>query len=109
MILITHMLLAAATAKLIENPILAIILAFLSHYLLDFIPHAEYNHKKIKYIFIDFFLGLIIIFILAKNPFITYACMFFALIPDGFTLLDIISNRKNFVWHDNFQDRKSVV
>jgi len=106
MILIAHMLAGAALASKINTVWLVVLLAFLSHYLLDFLPHIEYSNKKVKYIFLDFVSGLILIYIFSTNTPIIYICTFFDLIQDGFTLLDMLSNRKNFPIHDNFHRKK---
>ena len=39
MLTTTHLLAGAVIGKYFQNPILIIILAFVSHYILDFIPH----------------------------------------------------------------------
>ncbi len=48
MVLTSHILAGAAIATRINNPILGFVLAFLSHYFLDFIPHREYLIKNVK-------------------------------------------------------------
>lgn len=46
MILTPHILTGALIGMKLENPILGSLFAFLSHYLLDAIPHWEYNFIK---------------------------------------------------------------
>ena len=86
MILLIHLLLGALIGQKITNPILAIVLAFLSHYLLDLLPHVEYGIKNIEEerwkrafpefvrVFFDFCAGIFLI-----------------LIVTGFFVLDFIS------------------
>lgn len=108
MILLVHMLLGAAIALHIKNPILAIILAFLSHYFLDLFPHNEYNINNIsekrwkktlpefQKVFLDFLIGILLILLFSNNGLIIYICAFFAILPDGLSLL----------WHSNFHQDK---
>jgi len=75
MILLVHLLFGALIGQKILNPVLAIVLAFLSHYFLDFFPHIEYSIKNISEkrwkkslpdflkIFLDLAAGIILIFI----------------------------------------------
>ncbi|MGA2418153.1 MAG: hypothetical protein ABSF55_02860 [Candidatus Staskawiczbacteria bacterium] len=112
MILLVHLLLGALIGKEINNPILAIILAFLSHYLLDFLPHTEYDienitkrqwRKAVSQIIkalLDFCSGIMLIF-LFSNPAlpagrqaIIYVCAFFAILPDGLSFLSSFSKNK---------------
>jgi len=99
MILLVHLLFGAAIGASIKNIILAIILAFLSHYFLDLLPHAEYSVGSIRKsrwnralpellkILLDFSLGIVLIFIFSKNYPIIYICAFFAILPDGFSVI----------------------
>lgn len=124
MILFVHMLMGAAIGSLIKNPFLAIILAFLSHYILDLFPHIEYNIENIKKevwkkaapdfarVFFDFLLGLILIYLLAghkilSDPIILTAA-FFAVIPDGFTFLAYFLPKNRFLKFHNFLHRKKI-
>lgn len=48
MILTTHMLAGGAIGRLVpQNPFLAFILGFLSHFVLDAIPHSQYELKSL--------------------------------------------------------------
>lgn len=99
MILLVHLLFGAATGSTIKNIPLAIILAFLSHYFLDLIPHIEYNIENVEKkqwramlpnifkISLDFCLGILLILIFSKNQPIIYICGFVAAIPDCLTAL----------------------
>ncbi len=103
MLLAVHMLVGAAIGYKIHNYWLVFILSFLSHFVLDAIPHREYkidsliekrvNRKSIFdlfQVFLDFTIGLaIILLFVEKSPYLTYALlgMFAAMIPDGINFL----------------------
>ncbi len=118
MILLVHMLFGVAVASKIQNPFFAIILAFLSHYLLDAIPHVEYSIKKIKSnkfkeawpdllkILIDLFLGSLLVWLLSGREFIAFIIAFFAIIPDGLTVLEFIFPNKILKAHSNIHREK---
>jgi hypothetical protein len=106
MILFIHLLFGAAIGSIIKNVPIAVILAFLGHYLLDFIPHVEYGIENIgkkqwrkilpdiSKIVIDFCSGVILILIFSKNYPIIYICAILAILPDGFTVLNnLIPNK----------------
>jgi len=102
MIIISHLLFGAAIGSAIKNPILAIILAFLGHYLLDFLPHIEYSIANIKKrqwkqstseflsIVIDFCLGLIFVIMFSSNSLIIYICAILAITPDILSILEAL-------------------
>jgi len=107
MILLVHLLFGAAIGSTVKNIPLAIVLAFLSHYFLDLIPHIDYPVKsteknqwhKILIAFLkvatDICAGILLILIFSKNQPIIYICGFAALIPDGLTVLKyLIPNQK---------------
>src|SRR3989344_8377526 len=114
MILLVHMLVGAAVASYIKNPILAIILAFLSHYFLDFIPHSEYNIENIKKkqwnkslpdilkLALDFFSGILSILLFSSRQPVIFIAAFFAILPDGLTFLSYFSKNKFLELHKNF-------
>lgn len=106
MILLVHMLFGAVIASYIKNPILAVFLAFLSHYILDLLPHVEYSIKNINEknwkkslpdflrVFLDFSLGIILIlFFSAKTP-IIFIAVFFTILPDGISFLSSFIKNK---------------
>jgi hypothetical protein len=111
------MLFGATIGSIIKNIPLAIILAFLSHYFLDLFPHIEYNieniekkqwHKSLPNILkisIDFFIGISIIFILSGSNPIIYICVFFAILPDGFTILNAIMPNKILGAHNRLHQK----
>lgn len=112
MILLAHMLFGAAIGTIIKNPLLGVILAFLSHYFLDFFPHVEYSIENIKNkslkkslpdflkISLDFLAGIAVISFLSNNSLIIFICAFFAILPDGFTILSYLFPNKILKIHD---------
>lgn len=121
MVLTPHLLVGAAIVSKIKFLPLALLLAFLSHYLLDFLPHWEPNlEDSVGYIkrgkwkkafpgalkvLSDFFLGLLIIFIFSKNLPLAMAGGFLGILPDGFMFLSLISPNKLLKLHDRFDQR----
>ncbi len=118
MILLVHMLFGAAIGASIHNIPLAIILAFLGHYFLDFFPHIDYSIDNIRdnnwkkslsdflKVFLDFSLGVLIIFILSNNTLLIYVCVFVALIPDGLTIISKLFPNKILALHDKIHGGK---
>ena len=102
MILICHLLFGAAIVTKIKFLPLAFLLAFLSHYFLDLIPHADYHIRNIKgkkwrkslpdflKIILDLSLGLFLISIFSKNQSIIFTGAFLAILSDGFNFLNFI-------------------
>lgn len=105
MILMTHILTGAAIGSTVANPILGALLAFLSHYILDALPHKEYsienildaNWKKSLWdfskVFLDFGLGIGIlsyfVFMAHLSPFIL-VLGFTGALSDGLTFLNLL-------------------
>jgi|SRR5581483_1820280 len=105
MILLVHMLFGAAIGSAVSNVPLAIILALLGHYFLDIFPHIEYlqgveeaigemkdrqwrrHLGKIIKVFIDFCLGILLIYLFSKNHPLVYICAIVAIVPDGLTVI----------------------
>jgi hypothetical protein len=118
MILLIHMLFGAVIASYIKNPILAIILAFLSHYFLDIFPHIEYSIENINQrnwkkslpdfsrVFLDFLLGIILIYFLSDKNIIIFIAAFFAILPDGISILSPIIKTKILEYHNEFHQKK---
>jgi len=102
MILSAHVLAGAAVAAKIQNPVLGIFLAFLSHYLLDIFPHTEYSIKNIQggrwrkslpdfyKVLLDASSGMILIYLTAGPTPLIFAGALAAMVPDGITLLHIL-------------------
>lgn len=117
MIVLVHLLVGAALGSYFKNPVLAIILAFFSHYLLDFIPHIDYRINNIMRgkwpdslsdflkISCDTALGLCIIFLTSANKPIVYLCSFFTMIPDVIAYIGVIWPNKFSNWHNGFNDK----
>jgi hypothetical protein len=116
MILIPHLIISGVIAAKINYLPLALILAFLSHYLLDFLPHIEYsidnienkNWKKSGRDFlklgIDFLIGLffltLIYFITKTNYYILAAAGFLGIFPDMITgAYFFYPDNKLLKWH----------
>lgn len=107
MILFCHILVGALIVLKIKFIPLALFLAFISHYLLDFIPHAEYSGENIKRkrwkncltdflkVFLDISLGILAVSFLFTGKLIIFIGAFFAILSDFLTLLYLIfpSNR----------------
>lgn len=121
MILSPHILTGAAIASRIQNPILGIFLAFLSHYLLDIPPHKEYSIDNIKgrrwamvsgdllKVFLDMLSALAIIYFLTENNPMVYWGGLAAIMPDGLTLLHLVFPKnqllaKHFNFHVQFNE-----
>ena len=113
MILTCHLLLGAAIVTKIKFLPLAFLLAFLSHYFLDSIPHFDYSIKNITgkkwrksffdflKVILDFSLGLFLILVFSKNEPIIFIGAFFAILSDGFNLFNFIFNNKLLQIHYN--------
>lgn len=118
MITLVHMLMGAAIGSNINNLPLAIILAFLGHYFLDFFPHIEYSIENITkkqwsrafpeilLVFLDFLLGVALIAYFSKNQPIIYICALVAIIPDGLSVLGVIFTNKIFKLHNKIHQEK---
>ena len=119
MTLLVHLLFGAAIGSAVNNIPLAIILAFLSHYFLDIIPHIEYPMENIEKkqwrkilpdalkIILDFCLGILFISIFS-NSFgqqIIYICTLLAILPDGLTLLNHFAPNIILDVHDKFHKK----
>lgn len=117
MILTTHLVAGAVIATKINNPVLGLFLAFLSHYFLDFICHREYNinniiekqWKKSRFdflkVFLDISLGVLLILFFSKNLSIALLGGFFSILADGFTILNLIFSNKLLQTHNNFHQK----
>jgi len=102
MILSSHILAGAAMAAKVQNPFLGIFLAFISHYLLDTFPHAEYSIKNIQEkrwkksipdfykVFLDASSGMLLVYLIAGSNSLIFAGTLAAMAPDGITLLYIL-------------------
>lgn len=117
MILTAHLLTGAAIATKIQIAPLAFVLAFFSHYLLDFLPHREYSidnilEKRWRKSFPDFLkvtldicFGILLVLIFSKNSPLIFIAAFSAILTDGFTLLWLIFPNKLLQIHENFHQK----
>ena len=118
MLLTPHILTGVAIITKVQNPILGLLLVFLSHYFLDCFPQQEYSIKNIKEkrwnksfldflkVFFDISFGVLLILFLSKNNSLVFAAAFLAILPDGFTLLNlIIPKNKLLEIHDTFHQK----
>jgi len=123
MILLVHLLFGAAIGSAIKNVPLAIVLAFLSHYFLDFFPHIEYGIENIEKkqwrkilpdvlkVLLDFLSGILLIWIFSdplagSGRAIIYICAFMAILPDGFTVLNYLVSNKILEVHNKIHHQK---
>lgn len=118
MILTPHLLFGAAIASQIQNPISAIILAFLSHYFLDFLPHNEYSIKNITEkrwkksfpdflkVFVDFSIGVILILAFSQKTLTVFIAAFFAILPDGFNIFNCLFKNNVLKSQSEFHQKK---
>lgn len=111
MILTIHSVVAAATANQIAIPWIAWLAAFISHFILDAIPHREYSLENAKYgwknkkfwilaikVAIDLIAGFIFIIVFThdrSNLFKNIVAGFIGLIPDGLTILYYITKKNS--------------
>ncbi|XOB41455.1 MAG: hypothetical protein ACKKMS_01895 [Candidatus Nealsonbacteria bacterium] len=115
MIATPHLLIGAVIVSKIKFLPLAFLLAFLSHYFLDFIPHIDYTSKDIyeniyekkwKKFFPDFLkvildisLALFLILIFSKNQPIIFIGAFLAILTDGLNFLNFVFPNKILKMH----------
>lgn len=120
MILTPHILVGAAIGLRMKNPFLVFITAFLSHFVLDAIPHTEYDVSVLKEkpnkkfiapclkILVDFVCGLGIVFFISKTilrlepSYNLVLGIIFSVIPDAFTILFWQTKNKFFKNLTNF-------
>lgn len=117
MLLACHLLTGAAIAAKIKSVPLVIFLAFLSHYFLDFLPHRDYSVENTKNrqwekslpellkVFLDFGLGVFLIFIFSEKQPIIFIGAFFAVLADGLNFLNLIFPNKILTLHSNFHQK----
>ncbi len=111
MILLVHLIFGAAIGSIVGNIPLALILAFLSHYFLDALPHTEYDIENVEKkqwqkavpgilkILLDTLIGFLLIFLFSKNSLIIYICAIASATPDSFTVLNWVFKNKILETH----------
>ena len=118
MLLAPHILTGAAVAVQFQNPLLGVLFAFLSHFVLDSIPHWEYSIESLKQIktrgvhyvapilhriALDIVAGFIVVIIAmalsGKNISLDTALFggFFGILPDGLTFLLFLSPKNKLI------------
>lgn len=118
MLLTPHILIGVAIITKVQNPILGLLLVLLSHYFLDCFPQQEYSIKNIKErrwnksfldflrVFFDISFGVLLILLLSESSSFILAAAFLAILPDGFTLLNlIIPKNKLLEIHNTFHQK----
>lgn len=119
MLLSPHILVGAAIATSIPNPLLGLLFAFLSHFLLDRIPHWEYSIEPLKKIktkgarysmpilrrvMLDIALGFILlIFAMAISRgdgafFLAFFGGFFGILADGLSMLFFLKKENGILF-----------
>jgi len=103
MMITPHVLAGAAFATKISNPFILVLCAFVSHFLLDMIPHKDYNITPLKANFyklvIDAGISLSLLFYFIGNlplekQFLFAVAGFFGILPDGLWMLYRLFNWK---------------
>lgn len=115
MILSVHFITGAAITKLIPNKLIAYPLAFLSHFLLDALPHTDYSlrgissgwkkknfYESISSLILDTLFGIafIIIWAMAFDNFNVNTALiggFLGILPDFLNLISYLFHNKNFL------------
>lgn len=111
MVLTPHALIGTAIYTLIYSPIVGLPLAFLSHFLGDWLPHTHYHKEGPKtrgfqFSPANFFkvgadfsigMGLCGLFALLRHDVFFLAAGFFAMLPDGFSFFELLGKRYRFV------------
>jgi len=100
MLIISHVIIGATIAKAIPNPLVSIPLAFLSHFLLDMIPHAQAptgegyrpNNKTYIVVVIDIIASLVFLYFVGLS-FEMLIVVFASVLPD---LLDLTRYDRHF-------------
>ncbi len=116
MILAAHLFLGALIGTAVKSLPIAILLSFLSHYVLDIIPHTEYSIEKIKSrdwknsipeflkVSIDLLAPLAFILFLSMDLRITFVSLF-SIIPDGLDFLGILFPNRLTQQHRAFHQK----
>jgi hypothetical protein len=126
MILIPHLIVSGVIAAKINFLPLALLLSFLSHYLLDFLPHVEYfienieakkwGHSKSDFLKIgtDFFIGLLFLLLIhiikGTDYYVLALAGFFGILPDLINFAYFFyPNNKFLKWHSSLHEKFHVL
>lgn len=120
MILTSHLLTGAAIAAKTANPFLGAVLAILSHYILDFLPHEQYSISNLREkrwknsirdfakIALDLAAGLFLIFLFSENSIKIYLIALLSAGIDFTSLLYFIfPQNKLLAWHRRLHQKAS--
>lgn len=126
MILLVHMVFAAAVGyrafSLTQNIWISFLLALVSHYFLDVFPHVEYlssaedtvkkvraggfkHFPEIATVSLDFFLGLLFVFLLNGQTMV-YIFALLGALPDGLSVITWIRPNRALQIHHEFHGKK---
>ncbi len=110
---INHSLTGALIGLSVVNPLIAIPVAFFSHYLLDVIPH--FSKEKIDSLEFDIFLiidallcFILVIFLIINRPLswqLAIACAFIAASPDFLSINHYLKEKRNKPWKAGLYSR----
>lgn len=107
MLIASHALVGGTIGELVDNPILALLLGIISHFVLDAIPHYDttddgrYTKRQLALFLFDLIIGVVLIVILL--PTIHHSLSFFAGMVGGI-LPDFIDNVP--FWNKHFQSTR---
>lgn len=115
MILLVHLIFGVALASVTPNLFLAILIALLSHYFLDAIPHIEYVKYKlgdtklsiiknskiiILQVILDVLIGILLAVIFTGISYKFFWAGFFAILPDTIFVIGLFWPNKFLDWHE---------
>jgi len=120
MILAIHSLLATVINLKIKNFLIAILLSFFSHYLLDFLPHWEYSIQPLRFknknqrqvilnifkICLDLSVGCTLALLFSPPTLSLFLIIFFSLLPDALNILSSFLPLSILKWHTTFHTQK---
>lgn len=114
MILSVHIIIGATVAAKTGGLGWGLLLAFLSHYLFDTLPHAGYSVKNLQQrkwgqtapelfkIFLDIFVGFFLVLWLSKNTTFVLLGGLVAILPDGLNFLAMCFPSRFFDFFNKF-------
>jgi len=118
MVWIPHMLTGAVIAILLSpmNISLGLIMAFASHYILDALPHWDYENyailskfqalKKIWKVLLDFILAILFIYLIAKQNFcLAIAGGLLAILPDINTGFNVFFSNRISIFFEKIHNK----
>jgi len=119
-----HILVGSAIINIIPNPLISLPIAFLSHFLLDFMPHWDFKitlkPRPLLYALIDYVFGITLVFWITladTNQLFIILGGIFATLPDfmmaswkvlNLRILNFFPLNKMNNFHHNIQNRVNV-